>query len=186
LLIGNQQNYRRFAEMTRFGGAANLSNEPIRFVQVSDVKGIPPEVPFGTTRVNFVAGHAGDARVGVIMPRLVPPKPAAPESDDVVSKQSKDAFQRWLDRFGESGSARTEGAMDQIPIDNLSDKQEPMWCWIDVKTGKQVPTVPLAGVNVHMDSTVGAGVAVISDDRKTAFNTRTKQNFARVPCPRSY
>ncbi|MBI1729816.1 hypothetical protein HYR53_04275 [Candidatus Acetothermia bacterium] len=56
-------------------------------------------------------------------------------------------------------------------------------CWIDVKTGKQVPTVPLAGVNMPEHATENAGVAIISDDRKTAINTRTGQNFARVPCP---
>ncbi|MBI3704611.1 MAG: outer membrane beta-barrel protein [Rhizobiales bacterium] len=55
--------------------------------------------------------------------------------------------------------------------------------WIDVKTGKCVPTVPLAGVNTGMAATLDAGYAEISADGKTAFNTRTKQNYARVPCP---
>jgi hypothetical protein len=56
-------------------------------------------------------------------------------------------------------------------------------CWVDTKTGKPVPTVPLAGVNSGMAATLNAGVAVVSADGRTAFNTRTKQNYAREPCP---
>ncbi|HSP61347.1 MAG TPA: outer membrane beta-barrel protein [Pyrinomonadaceae bacterium] len=65
---------------------------------------------------------------------------------------------------------------------------EPDGCWIDVKTGEKVPTAPLSGINIS--GVIGAegtpqdpGIAMISSDRKTAFNTRTKQNFAREPCP---
>ena len=57
-------------------------------------------------------------------------------------------------------------------------------CWIDVKTGKPVPTVPLSGVNMYgAVTTEGAGTAVLSEDRQTAHNPKTGKNYARVPCP---
>ena len=33
-------------------------------------------------------------------------------------------------------------------------------CWIDVKSGKRVPTAPLAGVNTSLDGMADAGVGV--------------------------
>ncbi len=65
-------------------------------------------------------------------------------------------------------------------------------CWIDVKTGKRVPTVPATGINhIHdLQDIVGGynnahdpGVAVLSRDGKSARNTRTGQNYALEPCP---
>jgi hypothetical protein len=56
-----------------------------------------------------------------------------------------------------------------------SNSQSPCKCWIDVKTGKRVgsvPTIPKA-----------PGVAELSADGKTAFDPITKRNFALVPCP---
>ena len=68
-------------------------------------------------------------------------------------------------------------------------------CWIDVKTGKRVPTVPDAGIN-HMGITGhefrdfygggeahDPGVAVLSADRKSARNSRTGQNYALEAWP---
>lgn len=58
-------------------------------------------------------------------------------------------------------------------------------CWIDTKTGKQVPTVPLSGVNMGSAVTInGAGAAKYDDsDPKNirAFNPKTGQNFYRDP-----
>ncbi len=50
-------------------------------------------------------------------------------------------------------------------------------CWIDAKTGKQVPTVP-AGIG----TTSGFDQAEAVDSGQ-AHNPRTGQNFIRVPCP---
>lgn len=64
-------------------------------------------------------------------------------------------------------------------------------CWIDIKTGKRVPTAPASGINygrmVANLNNGGAwadpGVAVLGDDRNTARDTRTKRNYAREACP---
>ena len=68
-------------------------------------------------------------------------------------------------------------AMAQDQTSN-QDAQNPCRCWIDVKTGKRVRSVPFAGVNTGLAATLDAGVAEVSSDGKTAFNTRTKQNYA--------
>ena len=73
LLVGNQENYQKVLSMTRFGGASNLANEPIRLIPLSDVKGLPAETPFRTTTLHFVTVHPGEARVAVCFPRAVPP-----------------------------------------------------------------------------------------------------------------
>ena len=62
------------------------------------------------------------------------------------------------------------------------------WIWIDAKTGKQVPTVPISGANLVGDpaNAGAAGVAQMDGfDPKAdrAFNSKTGQNFVRVPCP---
>src|ERR1700676_694226 len=57
--------------------------------------------------------------------------------------------------------------------------QEPDGCWIDVKTGKKIPIIPAAlGPGSYHDSDFQ-----ISGDGKSAFNTRTGQNYALEPCP---
>lgn len=56
-------------------------------------------------------------------------------------------------------------------------------CWIDVKTGKQVPSVPRAGINMFAGAGEDAGVAVIGEGGKTAFNPRNGKNYALEPCP---
>jgi len=60
-------------------------------------------------------------------------------------------------------------------------------CWIDIKTGKKVPSVPLSGVNIggiHEHATPEQhSVAIVSDDRKTAHNSYNGKNYARVSCP---
>ena len=59
-------------------------------------------------------------------------------------------------------------------------------CWIDVKTGKRVATAPLSGINIggiHEGAKPEQhSIAIISDDRRTAYNAYTKQNYARVAC----
>jgi hypothetical protein len=56
---------------------------------------------------------------------------------------------------------------------------EPDGCWIDVKTGKKIPIIPAAlGPGSYHDSDFQ-----ISGDGKSAFNTRTGQNYALEPCP---
>ncbi len=60
--------------------------------------------------------------------------------------------------------------------------RQPDGCWIDTKTGKQVRTAPLSGVNIG--GLAAAGVAIIdSFEPKRAHNSRTGQNFFRSPCP---
>ncbi len=64
-------------------------------------------------------------------------------------------------------------------------------CWIDVKTGKRVPTVPASGINYGAmvenlnagGKWVDPGVAVLDGDRERAHNTKTGQNFVREKCP---
>jgi hypothetical protein len=55
-------------------------------------------------------------------------------------------------------------------------------CWIDTKTGKEVPTVPRSGVNLYGRDSAGVAITSFSDP-DNAHNTRTGQNFVRVPCP---
>jgi hypothetical protein len=82
-----------------------------------------------------------------------------------------------------------------IALSQAAFAKEEECCWIDIKTGKRVPTAPDAGIN-HMGitghefadfhgggETHDPGVAVLSNDRKSARNSRTGQNYARVPCP---
>jgi hypothetical protein len=65
--------------------------------------------------------------------------------------------------------------------------REPDGCWIDVKTGKKVPTAPASAVNYATDTQTaaegGVGVAHLGRDGKTAFNPETGKNYAREPCP---
>jgi hypothetical protein len=69
--------------------------------------------------------------------------------------------------------------------------KEPDGCWIDIKTGKRVPTVPANAINYGnmvavLDNGgpwVGTGVAVLSKDGKSARNSKTGQNYALEPCP---
>src|SRR5712692_3105060 len=70
-----------------------------------------------------------------------------------------------------------------IAQDQSSTSQNPCGCWIDVKTGKRVATVPLSGKNINPNTIADPGLAILSVDGKTAFNDVTKQNFALVPCP---
>jgi hypothetical protein len=53
-------------------------------------------------------------------------------------------------------------------------------CWIDVKTGKRVGSVPFVPT-----SGKGGNYAELSLDGKTAFNPTTGQNFALEECPRT-
>lgn len=99
LHISNQENYLKMAEATHFGGAGKLSEQPLRLIQVSAVKGLPPEAPFSTTTLNFEALHAGQARVAVIFPQASPPRPIANPGDDATLKQSNAVFERWRGRF---------------------------------------------------------------------------------------
>ena len=98
LNIGNQQYYQAFVSATRFGDV-DVTKMPIRFLVISDVRGIPPEVPFGTTSVGFTAGKAGQARVQVLMPGLSPPRPADPQNSNPDRRQASPAFTEWLNEF---------------------------------------------------------------------------------------
>ena len=101
LLIQNQENYQKCMQITRFRGAGNLSREPIRLIPLSDVKGLPPETPFSTTNLKFQTTHAGEARVAVIFPRMLPPKPVENPGSDEGLKQANSIFQAWLKQIGE-------------------------------------------------------------------------------------
>src|SRR5258708_31480014 len=72
-----------------------------------------------------------------------------------------------------------------IAQDQGSTSQSPCECWIDVKTGKQVPTAPISGANYVKDpENAGlSSVALLSGDGKTARNSKTGQNYALEPCP---
>jgi hypothetical protein len=60
-------------------------------------------------------------------------------------------------------------------------------CWIDAKTGKQVPTIPRAAV--YVGDAVAAGFRTKElklepqTDDNYISNPQTGQNFVRVPCP---
>lgn len=60
-------------------------------------------------------------------------------------------------------------------------------CWIDIKTGKRVPTAPASEANYYHlgdpEKAGEAGVALLSKDGKSARNSRTGQNYALEPCP---
>lgn len=101
LLIQNQENYQKGMQVTRFGGAGNLSREPIRLIPLSDVKGLPSETPFGTTNLKFQTTHAGEARVAVIFPGMLPPKPVENPGTDEGMIQANSIFQKWLKQVGE-------------------------------------------------------------------------------------
>jgi hypothetical protein len=100
LLIENQDNYKKLLDDTRFGGAEKLASEVIRIVPLSDVKGLPSQTPYGTTSLSFEAVHPGQARVAVIMPGAVPPKPVANPGNDEGLKQANAAFEQWRSQFG--------------------------------------------------------------------------------------
>ena len=99
LLIGNQDNYQKLLNMTSFGGATTLQSEPVRIIPLSDLRGLPSQVPYGTTRISFEAVHPGQARVAVIMPRAVPPKPVSNPGNDEGLKQANATFERWQSQF---------------------------------------------------------------------------------------
>jgi hypothetical protein len=108
LLLGNYENYQKAASMTKFGGAANISKEPIRIVPLSDVSGLPAEAPFGTTKLNFVAQHPGEALVAVYFPRAVPPKRVADAGNNEILKESNAQFEGWLSKFAQSDPSASD------------------------------------------------------------------------------
>src|SRR5437764_7318329 len=63
-------------------------------------------------------------------------------------------------------------------------------CWVDIKTGKRVPSVPSSGINHISDLEdlyrptgkpwiADPGIALIAIDGKSARNTRTGQQYAK-------
>ena len=62
-------------------------------------------------------------------------------------------------------------------------------CWVDIKTGKKVPSVPDSGINhvgdlqdlLGADKIHDPGIAIVSIDGKTARNTRTGKQYAKEP-----
>jgi hypothetical protein len=101
LELGNFDNYKKMVALTKFGGAANLTEQPIRLVPISDVTGLPAETPYGTTKLSFVTTNPGQAQVAVYFPESAPPKPVAnPGSSDVL-KQADTQFSTWLGQFSQ-------------------------------------------------------------------------------------
>ncbi len=79
------------------------------------------------------------------------------------------------------GLSQFANAQAQTPAASTGD-----CCWIDTKTGKFVPTVPLSGINLGGSTVEGAGAAQMEGydpHADHAFNPKTGQNFVRVPCP---
>jgi hypothetical protein len=91
--------YAKGVELTRFGGAANLPYETIKIIPLSDVKGLPSEVPFANTSLDFQAMHPGQAQVAVIMPGSVPPRRVANPGKDEVLKRANKSFENWVKLF---------------------------------------------------------------------------------------
>jgi hypothetical protein len=91
--------YAQGIAATRFGGDNGLSDEMIKIIPLSDVKGLPSEVKFGDADLHFQAVHPGEAKVAVIMPRSGPPKPVANPGTDEVLKQANQDFTNWLSQF---------------------------------------------------------------------------------------
>jgi hypothetical protein len=60
--------------------------------------------------------------------------------------------------------------------------EQPCDCWIDVKTGKQVNTIP-GGCLYEDEGHLHSGYKKPSGDPNRAYNPKTGQNFARVPRP---
>lgn len=92
---------------------------------------------------------------------------------------------------GGAGATQMDGADPHADhASNLKTGQtfyrRPDGCWIDVKTGKPVPTVPLSGINLGGVTAAGAGATQMdaSDPNADhASNPKTGQTFVRVPCP---
>ena len=62
----------------------------------------------------------------------------------------------------------------QSPADRCS-------CWIDTKTGKQAPTVPLSGVNLGGEGAGAAQMESLDPKSERAFNPKSGKNYARTP-----
>ncbi|MGA9062957.1 MAG: hypothetical protein WB341_15000 [Terracidiphilus sp.] len=112
LELGNFDNYQKMAALTRFGGADNLTKEPIRLIPISDVSGMPAQVPYGTAKVPFVAGSPGEAEVAVYFPQAVPPQPVANPGNSDLMKQADTQFEDWKDEFGATAGA---GTTESVP-----------------------------------------------------------------------
>jgi hypothetical protein len=82
-----------------------------------------------------------------------------------------------LDETFHSMSRDGKTAFNPITKQNFALEQG--GCWIDVKTGKPVPSVPISQKGEGLDETFHS----MSRDGRTAFNPITKQNFALEPCP---
>ena len=83
-----------------------------------------------------------------------------------------------------SGYVDTPAAWSPKPASAAASND--CWCWIDAKTGKTVPTVPLSGVNILGDGGnkyVGVTQFDPAIDPNHAYNPKTGQNFVRIPCP---
>jgi len=60
------------------------------------------------------------------------------------------------------------------------EQRPTLYQWIDVKTGKTVATAPISGVNISgVIEGANNSVAIVSEDRRTAFDSRTGRNFAK-------
>ena len=92
LRISNQANYSKLIDMTRFGGAANLAQQPIQLIGSGNVK-LPGQVPFQSGQIPVQVKQAGQATAMVIMPRSVPPRQA--DKDAASADPAAGALDRW-------------------------------------------------------------------------------------------
>src|SRR5947209_7826379 len=77
-----------------------------------------------------------------------------------------------------------------IAQDQASVSDNPCKCWIDAKTAKKVPTIPMGGGH-YEDISPGNQFTQrkwvpdvqIGPGPDHAFNTNTGQNYVREPCP---
>src|SRR2546423_9997876 len=80
-------------------------------------------------------------------------------------------------------------ARPAIAQDQASVSHNPCKCWIDAKTGKRVPTIPMGGGH-YEDISPGneftkrrwvPDVSISALDPNRAFNSKTGQNYVREP-----
>ena len=109
LIIENQSNYANMKNATCFGGCSSVWTGPVVLNSSSNMQGMPEWVPFGVTRIPFVAVAplgTDTLRTAVIMPSAIPPMPARDGAvvSDPLLKQSNTAFDLWRSKFSVGGN----------------------------------------------------------------------------------
>ena len=126
-----------------------------------------------------------DAKTG--KPVLSAPRSTVNERGRLARVYSKgDAAEFQFGDFAEMDPADTQYGLAYGRATHTFYVRRPNGCWVNRNTGKPIPSVPLSGVNFSGNDADGVAKVSVepgSSQYLHAYNAKTGQNYARVPCP---